>query len=115
VRACTDPKCKKIIGVLASQMGRNKGVLNVIGYRLVDDPVPILYAGPTRSNVEKVIELRFLAVVRAAKELRERLGRGHQSTETSKPTWALIWIGVSRHKKLLAEHDLAIGPMREVN
>jgi hypothetical protein len=77
-------------------MGKTDGVLNVVGHRLKDDPVPILYVGPTRSNLEKAIEPRFLAMVRLAKELRERLRQGHRPTKTYehisgvlfRPAWA---------------------------
>src|SRR4051794_15245949 len=43
VRACADPKYRRVIGMLASQMGKTDGVLNVVGHRLEDDPVPTLY------------------------------------------------------------------------
>jgi hypothetical protein len=52
VRACTDPKYRRIIEVSASQMG--KPTVYWPGPRLEGDPVLILYVGPTRSGCGEV-------------------------------------------------------------
>lgn len=97
VRACADPSKKMVVGVFPSQSGKTDGVLNVVGHRLSDDPVPILYIGPTRSNVEKVIEPRFTKMVASADTLKGRLLEGKKSSKTYKNiagvSFRLAWAG----------------------
>jgi phage terminase large subunit GpA-like protein len=84
VRACYDPAYRQVVAVLASQTGKTDNLLNVIGHRVDDDPVPILYLGPTRNNVERVIEPRLTALFRSASSLWEKLAKGKKSTKTHK-------------------------------
>jgi hypothetical protein len=58
VRACTDPKYRRIIEVSASQMG--KPTVYWPGPRLEGDPVLILYVGPTRSGCGESDRAPFL-------------------------------------------------------
>ncbi len=85
VRACVDPLYRRVLIVMGSQMGKTDGIqLNLIGHRLDDDPVPVLYIGPTRSNVEKVIEPRAVKMFRSAKTLWAKLAKGKRSSKTYK-------------------------------
>lgn len=85
VRACVDPRYRRVVVVMGSQMGKTDGIqLNLIGHRLDDDPVPVLYIGPTRSNVEKVIEPRAVKMFRSAGTLWQKLAKGKKSSKTYK-------------------------------
>ena len=50
---------------MGSQMGKTAGLLNVIGHRLDDDPAPIIYIGPTRNNIDNVIEPKLTDLIKA--------------------------------------------------
>jgi len=83
---------------MGSQMAKTDGILlNVAGHRLDDDPVPILYVGPTRSNVEKVIEPRIKKMVRGAPSLTEKMAEGKSQSKTYKniagTSFRLAWAG----------------------
>jgi len=97
VRACHNPKYKKVTAVTSAQSGKTDGFLNVIGHRIDDDPTPILYVGPTRSNIEKVIEPRIMAMFKSASSLWNKLAKGKLSSKTLKNiggvTLRLGWAG----------------------
>lgn len=97
VRACANPLYRRVIGVMGSQMGKTDNLLNVAGARLDDDPAPILYIGPTRSNVEKVVEPRFMKMLRGADDLRAKLAGGKRSSKTYKViagvSFRMAWAG----------------------
>ena len=70
---------------MASQTAKTDGVqMNLIGHRLDDDPAPILYIGPTKSFVEKVIEPRLMSMIRSSASLKNKYSAGHSSTKTQK-------------------------------
>lgn len=69
---------------MGSQTGKTDGLLNITGQRLADDPAPILYVGPTKSNVEKVIEPRVVRMLRAVPSLYAQLDRSKASSKTLK-------------------------------
>src|SRR5262245_8650639 len=54
MRACYDIAYKEVVAVLSAQSGKSEGFYNVMGHRLDDDPVPVLYIGPTQKYVESV-------------------------------------------------------------
>lgn len=68
--ACQDHRYRKVGVVMGTQMGKTSGLFNVIGQKLDDDPAPVLYIGPTRSNIDKVIEPQLMHMVREAASLR---------------------------------------------
>lgn len=76
---------KRIVVVQGAQTSKTDGVmLNTQGQRLADDPCPILYIGPTKSNIEKVIEPRWMKMVRSVPALYEQLAKGKSSSKTLK-------------------------------
>jgi phage terminase large subunit GpA-like protein len=83
VRACTTPPHKRVIAVMASQMGKTAGLFNVIGQRLEDDPAPLIYVGPTRSNIDHVIEPKIMEMFKGVPSLWQSLQQGTQ-TKTHK-------------------------------
>lgn len=83
--ACEDYRYKTIVAVLASQTSKTDGVqLNLIGKRLDDDPVPILYLGPTRNFVERVIEKRVVAMIKSSETLSAKYEHGKSQSKTQK-------------------------------
>lgn len=97
VRACVDSRYEMVVGVMASQVGKTDGQLNVVGCRLDDDPAPVLWVGPTRKNVEQIIEPRFDGMVRSCRSLAPKLATGKDNTKTLKKiagtTFRLAWAG----------------------
>lgn len=99
VTSCTLPQYKRVIAVMGSQMGKTAGLLNVIGQRLHDDPAPIIYVGPTRSNIDHVIEPKITEMLRGVPDLWAKLAKGKKQTKTHKRiggvSLRLAWAGSS--------------------
>lgn len=97
-------------------MSKTESVLNVIGACLDDDPAPILYVGPTRSNVEKVIEPRMMAMFRSSPGLRDNFGKGKSSSKTAKRVnevlCRLAWAGSASE---LASQEAQVAVMDEID
>lgn len=73
-----------VVGVMGSQMGKTDSMLNGIGCRLQDDPVPILYVAPTKDFVTDTWEPRFQAMVKGVGALWKRLRKGKAEKKTLK-------------------------------
>jgi len=72
-----------VVSVQASQTSKTDGiVLNVIGHRIDDDPVPILYIGPTESFVTKVISPRLKQLFSSSDSLLNKLGSEKDNSKT---------------------------------
>jgi phage terminase large subunit GpA-like protein len=83
--AIRDPLYKMVTGVMGAQMSKTDGVLlNAVGWRMDDDPGPVLYIGPTRKNVESVSKDRFSKLLRSVPSLLEALAKGKQDTINEK-------------------------------
>lgn len=82
---------------MGSQMGKTAGLLNVIGQKLDDDPAPILYIGPTKSNIDGVIEPQIQQMLRSAPSLWEKTVKGRKAQKLVKRvagvTLRLAWAG----------------------
>lgn len=96
--AASDPKYRRITAMMGSQMSKTDGVcLNIAGHRLDDDPVPILYIGPTRSNVDSVIEPRVTQMFKSCSSLLSKLTVGRKAKKLVKKiagvTFRLAWAG----------------------
>lgn len=84
VQACADSRFKRVVAVLAAQMGKSEALFNVIGHRLDDDPVPIIYIGPTQKLVESVSNDRMMKMFRTVPRLWDRLEKGKRNKITEK-------------------------------
>jgi phage terminase large subunit GpA-like protein len=84
VRSCAAASIKRVIAVMASQMGKTAGLFNVIGQRLEDDPAPMIYVGPTRSNIDHVIEPKIMEMFKGVPRLWQALQQGLSQTKTHK-------------------------------
>jgi phage terminase large subunit GpA-like protein len=54
-------------------MGKTTSFLNVVGRKLDDDPAPIMYVGPTKSNLESVVEPQVTMMLISVPSLREKM------------------------------------------
>jgi len=101
---------------MGAQTGKTEGLLNIQGQRLDDDPVPILYVGPTRSMVEKLIEPRFVKMVKAVPTLWDQLARGKASSKTYKQICGVtVRFGWAGSPTELASQDAAIVEVDELD
>lgn len=83
-RAASDPRLKRIVVVMFSQGGKTNILFNIAGHRLDDRPVPVLYIGPTRSNINNVIEPKIDFLLQTCKSLWEKTVKGKSYTRTKK-------------------------------
>ncbi|MGI2098995.1 terminase gpA endonuclease subunit [Shewanella glacialipiscicola] len=67
--AFADPRYNKITFVMGTQMGKSATMQNVIGWKLDDEPAPIIYVGPTESNINNVVEPKIVEMFQEAKSL----------------------------------------------
>jgi phage terminase large subunit GpA-like protein len=87
---------RRTVAVMGSQMGKTASLLNLIGHKLDDDPAPVLYFGPTKSNIDGVIEPQVLAMIRSAESLAEKSEKGKRSKYVKRiagVTLRLAWAG----------------------
>lgn len=116
VRACVNPYYRRIIAIMASQMGKTDNLLNVLGHRIDEDPAPVLYVGPTKSNVEKVIEPRIVKMIRGATGLSIKVEKGKRGSKTHKTingvSLRLAWAGSATE---LASQDAALVLLDELD
>jgi phage terminase large subunit GpA-like protein len=82
---------------MGSQMGKTAGLLNVIGHRLDDDPAPLIYVGPTRNNIDNVIEPKINDLLKGTPSLWAKCAKGKHTTKTHKRiggiSLRLAWAG----------------------
>jgi len=77
--AIRNPRYNNVVGVMGSQMSKTDGcILNAIGWKLDDDPQPILYIGPTRKNTESISRDRVGKMIMGVQSLKEGLLSGKQ-------------------------------------
>lgn len=95
--AYESPHYRRIVAVMGSQMGKTAGLLNVIGKKLDDDPAPVLYIGPTKSNVDGVIEPQVQQMLRSCESLWAKTLQGRKAQKLIKKvagvTLRLAWAG----------------------
>lgn len=69
---------KRVVFVCGSQMGKSDSVLDVIGARLDQAPLPILYLGPTKQFLEEQWSPRIDDLFKKTESLRRKLAPGRQ-------------------------------------
>lgn len=84
MRAFSDPRYRRIVAVMGAQMGKTEAFWNVIGWRLDDDPTPILYIGPTQKLTESMSSDRVMKMLRSVPSLWEKLEKGKKNKITEK-------------------------------
>jgi phage terminase large subunit GpA-like protein len=84
MRAFSDPSYRRIVAVMGAQMGKTEAFWNVIGWRLDDDPTPILYVGPTQKLTESMSSDRVMKMLRSVPSLWDKLEKGKKNKITEK-------------------------------
>lgn len=97
MRAFDDPRWSVIVVVMGSQMGKTLSFAIIIGRRLDDDPVPIMYVGPDRNFVEDTFEPQFMGLLKACKSLARKTPGGKLQKKVRKTingaVLRLAWAG----------------------
>lgn len=88
VRAFADPRYSRIIFVMGTQMGKSVSIQNLCGWKLDTDPAPIIYIGPTQSNIDGVVEPKFMDMFRECPSLWNKLADEKGITTKHKKTIA---------------------------
>jgi phage terminase large subunit GpA-like protein len=83
-RAVASGRYKRNILAKSAQHGGTDGLLDIIGARLDQRPVPILYAGPTKDFVTSQFEPRLMALLDEAPSLKAKVLRGKKNKQTKK-------------------------------
>ena len=116
VRTFTYPAVRRIVFIMGSQMGKSASIFNVIGHRLDDDPVPIIYVGPTQSNIDGVVEPKVVEMFKNSESLWSKLSKGQKSTKHHKRVSGVslrfAWAGSATE---LASDSAAIGLVDELD
>jgi len=73
-----------VVCVTSSQVGKTDSIANIMGAKLDDDPVPMLYMAPTRKFVEQTWEPRFVDMVHSSASLNGKWTEDRSSTKTVK-------------------------------
>ena len=109
VRAFKNPNYRRVVWVMGSQMGKTASQFNVIGHRLDDEPAPVLYLGPTQSNIRTMIEPKIQDMINETPSLKRKFIKS-KSTKTLKIingiAFRMAWAGSAAE---LASDSAAVG------
>lgn len=75
---------KRVVQVVSAQSGKSEALLDIIGSRLDQAPVPMLYVGPTQQMIREQWEPRVMELLEQAASLRGKMARGKKMTKTRK-------------------------------
>lgn len=110
--AAVNPIYAGVIAVMGTQMGKTGGLLNICGRKLDDDPGPVLWVGPTKSNVQNVIEPQIEKMVRYSPSL---VGKRAPSKRRAKlvkiingATFRLAWAGSATELASQPAHTVVV-------
>jgi len=82
---------------MMAQGGKSMTMENAVGWKLDTDPEPILYIGPTKANVTKVVEPKIDRMIRGCESLKAKTLFGQKYTSTKKiisgTSFRLAWAG----------------------
>lgn len=103
-RAFLRPELRRIGFLMARQMAKTNGVVfNVMGHRLDDDPTPLVYIGPTQSNIDDVIEPKIQEMLENSESLWKKTAKGQGNKKHAKQVAGVMlrmgWAGSSSQLK----------------
>lgn len=88
---------KRAFIAMMAQGGKSMTMENAVGWKLDTDPEPILYIGPTKTNVTKVVEPKIDRMIRGCVSLKKKTLFGQKYTSTKKivsgTSFRLAWAG----------------------
>lgn len=83
-RVVASRRYRRVVLAMAAQGGKTDSILDIIGQRLDQRPVPILYVGPNRQFLQEQFEPRLMALLDEAPVLSRKVARGKRMTKTRK-------------------------------
>jgi phage terminase large subunit GpA-like protein len=83
-RAIAERKYRRVVLCIGAQSGKTETLLDVIGQRLDQRPVPTLYVGPNKQFLQEQFEPRLMALLDEAPILAAKVSRGKRMTKTRK-------------------------------
>jgi phage terminase large subunit GpA-like protein len=83
-RAFADHRYRRITFAMGTQMGKTATMFNIIGWKLDDQPEPIIYVGATQSNIDNVVEKNIVKMFRECPSLWAKMQHGKKSTKHNK-------------------------------
>jgi phage terminase large subunit GpA-like protein len=84
LRAFSDPRYRRVALVCGAQMGKTDSELDLIGERLDNRPVPIIYVAPSREFATDQFEPRLVELFRQAPSLASKVLGGFESKRQKK-------------------------------
>ncbi|WP_211252267.1 terminase gpA endonuclease subunit [Marinobacterium jannaschii] len=91
VAAFADPQYNRVTFVMGTQMGKSVSMENLVGWRLDDDPTPIMYVAPTSNLIDSTVEPKFMDMFEQA----ESLSRKYDWKRSTKYT---KWVGGTKFR-----------------
>jgi phage terminase large subunit GpA-like protein len=76
LRASADFRFKRVVMAMGAQLGKTEALLNLIGWRLDDDPCPVLYISPTQRQAESISRDRLGKMLKSTPSLWAKLTKG---------------------------------------
>jgi len=83
-RAVASRRFRRVVLAMMAQGGKTETLCDVLGQRLDQRPVPILYVGPNRQFLQEQFEPRLMALLDEAPVLSGKVARGKRMTKTRK-------------------------------
>lgn len=83
-RAVASRRYRRVVLAMMAQGGKTETLCDVLGQRLDQRPVPILYVGPNRQFLQEQFEPRLMALLDEAPVLSGKVARGKRMTKTRK-------------------------------
>ena len=83
-RSIHDGVYSTICAVMGSQMGKTETMANIMGHRLDDNPVPMMYVAPTMAFANSTFEPKFRQMVEQSPTLRLKKPPGVQENKAFK-------------------------------
>lgn len=79
MRAVMSGAARRVVMVCSAQIGKTEALFDIIGERLSNSPVPILYVGPNKQFLTDQLEPRLMELFEQAPSLADKLLRGKKS------------------------------------
>lgn len=97
--------------VCGTQMGKTTALMNIQGEKLDNDPAPCLWIGPTKTNVQNVIEPLWDSMIRGSKSLSAKLGAGRMKTLVKRIANTIMrfaWAGSATEIAAMSAHTVVV-------
>lgn len=110
--AAVSPLYAGVIAIMGTQMGKTAGLLNICGRKIDDDPAPVLWVGPTKSNVDSVIEPAIEAMIENSPSLKHKRPQRRRHPKHAKTingvSWRLAWAGSATELASMPAHTVVV-------